>query len=214
MKFVKNLCLAVLFVTLVGVSTSNATTHIVEFGGAAGFNFVPKVTPSVMVGDTMQWVGSFNFHPLKFDRVPVGADTIVPPTTGMTFIYVVKVAGTYTFYCMQHGGVGGVGMSGSFTDAQVSVKTQNSGLLKMKTNYPNPFASSTNLAYSLAEPTVVSVRVLNVSGSTVYQENLGMQNSGDHSLELGNGAFGCNGTYIVELRAGEAVLTQRVVKAD
>ncbi len=68
--------------------------------------YTPPET-TIMVGDTMTWVGSFAQHPL------VSEDGLwATQTTGTEFSYTFLAAGSYRFYCDLHGAPGGLGMSG------------------------------------------------------------------------------------------------------
>jgi plastocyanin len=61
----------------------------------------------IHVGDTVEWDGPFQSHPLASDD---GLWTTV--SSGSTFSYTFNQAGAFRFYCMIHGGPGGTGMSG------------------------------------------------------------------------------------------------------
>ena len=80
---------------------------------AAGavIHFVPfSYTPSEVViqpGESVEWDGDFSFHPLVSDD-----GLWITQTVGTQFIYTFTMTGTFDFHCANHGGVGGVGMSG------------------------------------------------------------------------------------------------------
>ena len=62
---------------------------------------------SINVGDTVTWAGGFSEHPLVSD------DGLWPTHfTGTIFSYTFLNAGSYRFHCANHGGFGGIGMSG------------------------------------------------------------------------------------------------------
>jgi len=64
----------------------------------------------IKVGDTVTWVGGF----FGFFLHPLVSDDGLWPThfTGETFSYTFLNAGSYRFHCANHGGFGGIGMSG------------------------------------------------------------------------------------------------------
>jgi|GEM_PF-2497185 len=99
-----------LFLLIAGSNIITAETHIIRFGGDLGDNYVPA-NLTVTVGDTIEWQGAFNFHPLASTSVPDGAEEF-QNSTGTVFSYVVTVAGDYEYICTVHDVIG---MTGSFT---------------------------------------------------------------------------------------------------
>ncbi|MEY4927764.1 MAG: hypothetical protein RI894_2200 [Bacteroidota bacterium] len=97
---------------------AQATTHIIGFGGAAGLTYTPS-TLNVVVGDVIQWQGSFSGHPLQSTSVPAGAAAF-SNSVGTSFSYTVTTAGNYAYKCTFHAGAG---MTGSFT-ATVATATE------------------------------------------------------------------------------------------
>jgi len=137
--------LAVLMVLLpVG---GHATVHVIKFGGILGKNYSPT-SLSVSVGDTVEWQGSFDTHPLHSTSVPQGSATW-ENVSGSVFDYVVSVPGTYNYECENHGPA----MSGSFTANPAAVDQGGSSQQPAKhdllQNYPNPFNPSTMIGYSV-----------------------------------------------------------------
>lgn len=64
-------------------------------------------TVTIDMGDTVEWQGAFEDHPLRSD------DSLWPAhTTGTSFSHTFPQAGFYRFFCGIHGGPGGVDMSG------------------------------------------------------------------------------------------------------
>jgi plastocyanin len=107
--FMATLCLA--------VQSLWATTHVVQFGGSVGFAYSPS-SFSAKVGDTVKWEGAFSAHPLSSTSVPATAQTW-SVSTGSSFVYVIKVAGTYNYQCDLHFAGG---MIGSFTATGSAVR--------------------------------------------------------------------------------------------
>jgi hypothetical protein len=83
-------------------------------------------------------------------------------------------------------------------------------------NYPNPFSPSTSIAYTLPHEAVVTLTVYDILGkevATLVRNE--RQAAGTHSVRW-QGADGlgrdiANGMYIYQLRAGDAVLSKRMV---
>jgi plastocyanin len=94
-----------------------AVTHVVQFGGSAGFAYSPS-SFNATVGDTVKWEGDFSLHPLSSTSVPAGAQTF-HMASGSSFSYHIAVAGSYAFRCDIHFSIG---MTGTFTATQSSVR--------------------------------------------------------------------------------------------
>jgi plastocyanin len=88
-------------------TTAWATTHVVKFGGSAGFKYVPA-TLSAAVGDTVKWEGDFSVHPISSTTIPSGSQSW-HASSGSSFSYTIAVAGAYNYKCDVH-----AGMTGSF----------------------------------------------------------------------------------------------------
>jgi flagellar hook assembly protein FlgD len=70
-------------------------------------------------------------------------------------------------------------------------------------NYPNPMITETEIGFTLAEPAMVTINVLDVTGkvvATVTSQNYGA-GTWNESLKTGNGAELANGTYVYEMTA-------------
>ena len=111
-------CCCLFIVTMFfGVQGLWATTHVVQFGGSVGFAYSPS-SFSATVGDTVKWEGDFSVHPLSSTSVPATAQTW-HSGSGSSFIYVIKVTGSYNYRCDIHFGLG---MVGSFTGSESAVR--------------------------------------------------------------------------------------------
>ena len=76
---------------------------IAQTVGIKGFNYTPTVV-AIAPGQTVDFTAS-GFHPLRLDDA-----SVVNCTQDCNVTY--TTPGSYGFYCGNHGGVGGVGMSG------------------------------------------------------------------------------------------------------
>ncbi len=90
-----------------GVAASPLATTVIQVPpNTSGLFYSPSVV-LINMGDTVEWDGNFTFHPLASD------DNLWPVNnSGTTFSHTFNQPGTFRFYCMIHGGPGGVGMSG------------------------------------------------------------------------------------------------------
>jgi hypothetical protein len=90
-----------LFLLLTCFIKANATTHIVH---VADFHFDP-VQFDALVGDTVKFVWDNGNHTTTSSAIPAGAATWDEPinSSNTSFIYVITVAGDYTYFCKKHG---------------------------------------------------------------------------------------------------------------
>ena len=76
--------------------------------------------------------------------------------------------------------------------------------------YPNPFSGSTTLSYYLNQEGPVSVEVYNTLGRKVQTLVVGTESAGQHQVKFDAGKL-ASGTYLLKVKTGESVSTQRVV---
>jgi len=121
---------AALIFSIVTVSLpAFATTHVVTF---VCCEYTPSFFQAV-VGDTVEWQGSFAEHPLQSTTIPPGA-TAFGNSSGLSYSYVIPVLGTYNYHCTLHQPV----MAGSFDVADgglVGTKTIDNTLPTGGDNY-------------------------------------------------------------------------------
>jgi len=201
---------------LIGALSSNsfATIDTIKFGGSLGKVFVPA-TLNVKVGDTILYMGFFGAigstaHALQSEVIPANAPAFGPITSGQTFQYIVKVAGTYGYQCLNHccGTLGN--MQGTFTAALADVPATSSPIVSLGANYPNPAGGSTVFTYTLAAASQVSLKIFDMNGKEMKQLVNDLQNSGKYEVPFDASKLP-NGTYTYQLRAGDAVLTRQMV---
>ncbi|GJM34752.1 MAG: hypothetical protein DHS20C18_37530 [Saprospiraceae bacterium] len=103
-------CSSDCFLSSMSISTAGGTTHIVQIGD----NFFSPVNTTITVGDIteFQWVG--DGHSTTSDATS-GPDSWNSGVIGFGSVYQVNIKnpGTHRYYCIPHGGPGGVGMSGT-----------------------------------------------------------------------------------------------------
>jgi len=82
------------------------------------FVFIPA-TPTINAGSFVVWTWSGAYgpvgHNVTWDVTPVTVPGSGTPKTTGTFTLRLTTAGTYTYYCINHGMPGGIGMSGTIT---------------------------------------------------------------------------------------------------
>ena len=74
---------------------------------------------------------------------------------------------------------------------------------------PNPTTDDVKISFTSGRMEKVTVRVIDISGVSIYTQDLGEQQNGTISVPLGSFAAGI---YMVELTQGEQKVTQRLVK--
>ncbi len=74
---------------------------------------------------------------------------------------------------------------------------------------PNPASDEVRVAFTQAKPTNVTVRILDLSGVSVYNQSLGVKQNGSVTIPLANMA---SGIYMVELTTDDQKVVQRLIK--
>ncbi len=98
---------------MVAVSSAFATNQIITF---TNYSYSPA-NATIMVGDTVTWLGDFSSHPLSTTAIPSGATAVIHVNIGTSYSYVVTEPGSYSYQCDTHFNLG---MTGSFTANAVS----------------------------------------------------------------------------------------------
>lgn len=204
MKFIIRIILPVLFFSF---SYNFAQTlHDVSI---VGFSFSPDDL-TISVGDTVRWTNDGGFHNVVADDNSFTNGS--PSTAPWVFIQVFDTEGDFRYYCSQHGGPGGAGMSGiirvgSATDVNDDVAKID---FVLKQNYPNPFNPSTTIQYSIPQNEYVTLKVYSVTGALVKELISEYQPVGNYIVEL-NFSDLSSGVYFYQLRAGSFISTKRMV---
>ncbi len=117
----------------------------------------------------------------------------------------------------------GVGATNSFTSTSADTVTVGpTGIedgiqpytYRLEKNYPNPFNPSTTIKYSLGAAGFTEVTVYNIQGQIVNRLVNEQQTAGDYSVvwngRNSNGQQVTSGVYILNLRSGDFVKSQRM----
>jgi len=75
--------------------------------------------------------------------------------------------------------------------------------------YPNPFSDETHVAFTLDKSNSVSMKLYDLPGKLVYQENSRLYPSGENNILI-NGNNLDNGLYILEVTIGDRIFTQKL----
>ncbi|HNX00274.1 MAG TPA: FlgD immunoglobulin-like domain containing protein, partial [Candidatus Cloacimonadota bacterium] len=137
-------------------------------------------------------------------------DAGTPDTTGL-FLPLADLAGNYRIWnnridmgCYEYGSAP-VG-----TEDQLHTEVYSS-----LSNYPNPFNPSTTISYNLKDNAQVTLDIYNIRGQLVKSLVHEKQSSGKHSI-VWNGRDESNtscasGVYLYRLKAGEALITRKMI---
>ncbi|MEI6410480.1 MAG: T9SS type A sorting domain-containing protein [Bacteroidota bacterium] len=78
--------------------------------------------------------------------------------------------------------------------------------------FPNPFSNDAQLRFELEHSGEVQITIHDMSGRLCYENNLGVQAAGKHSLSLTPHLFKESNLYLLTIRSGEQQNVLRIVK--
>lgn len=209
--------LTFLLLLIISPSGYSQSLHIIE---VSNFVFTPA-SLTVEVGDKVRWMNIVGNHNVVADD---NSFTNGPPSTDLwIFDFVFTAPGNNPYYCVVHGGPGGVEMSGVIiVELPVSISDDGSIVNKfeLNQNYPNPFNPTTAIKYSIPVDGVVTLRVFNAIGEEVSTLVNEFKEAGNYEINfsaIGGSATGGNaytltsGIYFYKLQAGDFVETKKMV---
>ncbi|MFZ5434535.1 MAG: T9SS type A sorting domain-containing protein [Calditrichota bacterium] len=77
-------------------------------------------------------------------------------------------------------------------------------------SFPNPFNPTATLSFTLPHSAPVTIGIYNVLGQTVYEENLGRLNAGEHQYQFDASELP-SGVYLARVQAGELSQMRKIV---
>jgi hypothetical protein len=92
----------------------------------------------------------------------------------------------------------------SSENEEISIPTE----FVLEQNYPNPFNPSTNISYSIARPSEVSIRIYNSIGALVSSINEGSRAPGNYTVTF-NASNLATGMYIYTLSADNQIVSTK-----
>jgi plastocyanin len=198
---------ALLFVTA-PVPGISQTLHVVV---SSGMTFTPPDL-TINVGDTVRWENQSGFHNVVADD---GSFTNGPASTSAwTYDRVFTTVGDFRYYCVIHGGPGGVGMSGIIRVINPAVgvnkNTSQPDRFLVEQNYPNPFNPTTTIRYALPQSGLVTVKVFNILGEELATVVNGVESAGAHEIQF-NAANLPSGIYFYRVQDGNVTQTKRML---
>jgi plastocyanin len=189
--------LMVMTVLCIAVQGLWATTHVVQFGGSFGFAYSPS-SLAAHVGDTVKWEGDFSMHPLSSTSVPATAQTW-HAGSGSSFIYAIKVAGSYDYHCDFHFASG---MAGSFTASESAVRFNavhpNSGRVQGVTLVAEEISGMVIATMTVPHAQRVSIQVFDLSGHRMATVLDRLVSAGTYPIPL-DAVTPASGFYFIKL---------------
>lgn len=184
--------LSVLFLSL--FFNASATIQVVQ---VASFQFTPN-TMSVNVGDTVRFTWLDGSHTTTSVTIPnVAAPWDSPMNSSITqFDYKVTVAGSYSYKCTPHAGMG---MVGAFNASDVTGIPSINGETSITTIFPNPFNNELIIEQGNEFPEYSQFIICDILGKqlkTFYFENISPL-SGKRKIDV---AELPKGVYLVTLK--------------
>jgi len=78
--------------------------------------------------------------------------------------------------------------------------------------YPNPAQNTTTLSYQLTNNANIQFNLLDITGKSIYSENLGMQEAGEHMIEINKNKMNIHqGVYLYTLTINKQQFTGKVI---
>ena len=187
--------------------TSFAANHIVAIGftcGGAPSNVYCPAATSAVVGDSVTFVLGSGTHNVTSTSVPGGAATMssgTMSTPGQQYVYVITVAGMYSFMCSIHG----ASMSGTINASAAGI---NDPAVDLSTSvFPNPFKDKITVKYGSQ---INKVKIFNVIGEEVKSIELPASPS---KVEVDFEGIPCGIYFIRTYNDATVVETKKIVKA-
>jgi len=197
MKTTSIICVIILLSTSMALSVTHTITNV-------GLTFSPS-TLTINEGDTVNFV-----LPILHDAVEVSQATWnangttsnggfqVPFGGGMV---ISLSAGTHYYVCTNHVLFG---MKGTITvNPLTGVKTIDNNFpssFKLNQNFPNPFNPSTNISYSIAQPSFITLKIFNILGEEVQTLVEGESSPGMFNI-VWDGRTQSSGMYFYQIVA-------------
>jgi len=176
----------------------------------SNFFFTPAQL-TINVGDVVRWTNVSGLHSAVADDNSFSSGAV--SSSAWVYEHTFNFVGPNPYYCGQHGGPGGVGMSGVITvEAATDINDKNITIdqYRLDQNFPNPFNPSTKITYSIPERSNVSIKVFDLLGSEVIELVNGEVETGQYDLTFNTNNLP-SGIYFYKLQAGSFVETKKMI---
>ncbi len=183
------------------------TLHTVE---VSDFVFTPSDL-TIMVNDTVRWVNQGGNHNVVADDASFTSGA--PSTAAWVYERVFTSAGSNPYYCVNHGGPGGTGMSGVITVQDPTGVEEDNFLplaFELKQNFPNPFNPTTNIQYNVAKSGNINLTVFNSIGEEVSILVNGFKEVGSYEVSFSALTL-TSGIYFYKLEANDFIQVRKMI---
>lgn len=180
----------------------------------SNFSFNPSQL-KINVGDIVRWTNAGGLHSVVADDGSFTSGAV--SSSAWVFEHTFNSVGTNPYYCAQHGGPGGVGMSGVITvENATDVKDNNFSIyqFELKQNFPNPFNPSTNIEFTIGSKQIVSLKVFDVLGNEVATLVNEEKPAGSYEMEFKSSVGSlqlASGIYFYSIKTNSFTQTKKMI---
>jgi len=166
---------------------------------------IPQGGADYLVGIQCFGIG----EPNNNRRISVGSEfrTKQPQKTSSVYAF-----GSSTWGFIDPDNVGQPMIRLNLADSTTNIKSLTHNFFKLEQNIPNPTSNETRIEYFLSDFTSVNLSIIDITGKSVYSENLGNKPQGKHQVNL-NLSDLSNGIYFYTLRTKFGEQTKRMIIA-
>lgn len=201
-----------LVVLTVYVNHATATIHTINVSNTQ-FN---PATKQIAHGDTVRWVRLNGTHTCTSDpSSPKDWDSGVLTSTPFQVVFRSEDGnGPFPYHCDFH-----FGMNGTITIQTLEATREEIDVLPLEfaveQNFPNPFNPTTTIRFRIDRVIKVELSVFNILGERVDHDDFGVLAPGSYLVDWSANQPGdaglSTGVYFYRLRAGDQVITRKMV---
>jgi plastocyanin len=199
----------ILIIILLLSVSAYATTHIVTSSG----NTFSPTNIIIIAGDVVTFNIAANHNVVEVSQATWNANGNTPLGGGFSLPFgggslTFNTPGMYYYVCSPHASMG---MKGTIRVDGSSAINEISGIDKNTLKvYPSPFINILNVDFSLTESIATIIQVLDITGKTVYTENIN-SNIGENKISIDLSAL-TPGFYFMVLNRGKESYAERIIK--
>jgi len=176
----------------------------------SNFSFNPTQL-TINSGDIVRWTNAGGLHNVVADDNSFTSGAV--SSSAWVYEHTFNSAGSNPYYCAQHGGPGGIGMSGIITvENATAIIDENLTIFNfdLNQNYPNPFNPTTSIKFQIPAKSYVTLKVFGVLGNEVKTLLNEEKEAGNYNVKL-NAEDLSSGVYFYRLEAGDFVQTRKMI---
>ena len=180
----------------------------------SNFSFTPSQL-TINAGDVVRWTNIGGLHNVVADDNSFSSGAV--SSSAWVYEHTFNSTGSNPYYCAQHGGPGGSGMSGIVTVENATDVNDNSISVykfELEQNYPNPFNPNTTISYQLPVSNKVTLIVYNIVGDEVATLVNEEKSAGSYRVNFDASSYSgglSSGIYFYKLQAGPYAETKEMI---